>query len=153
MVASAHGDLQSLLKNPELNSMVGGTTTVTVGDVMAARTNGGNKVRVTTLTVSLREVEVPRDLEPVAVLLSFEPGGTVPIGRRGPVALSSVRSETFRATAVILGKLHSVDLCSVRSEPGSLHPAHRSTYVQIVSADGTPTCRLRRFISIVCAAG
>lgn len=49
VVASAHGDLQSLLKNPELNSLVGGTTTVTLGDAMAQSTNGGNKVRVATL--------------------------------------------------------------------------------------------------------
>lgn len=45
MVASAHGDLQSLLENPELNTLVGGTTSVTLGDAMASATNAGNKVR------------------------------------------------------------------------------------------------------------
>ncbi len=44
-MASAHGDLQSLLKNPELNTLVGGTTSVTLGDAMAKATNGGSKVR------------------------------------------------------------------------------------------------------------
>lgn len=43
LVASAHGDLQSLLKNPNLNTIVGGTTSATVGDKAAAQ-NGGNKV-------------------------------------------------------------------------------------------------------------
>lgn len=45
MVASAHGDLQSLLKNPELNSLVGGSISVTLGDMLAKASNGGNKVR------------------------------------------------------------------------------------------------------------
>lgn len=44
-MASAHGNLQSLLKNPELNSLVGGTISVTLGDYKANDTNGGNKVR------------------------------------------------------------------------------------------------------------
>lgn len=44
MVASAHGDLQSLLKNPNLNTLLGGSTSVTIGDAAAAE-NGGNKVR------------------------------------------------------------------------------------------------------------
>ncbi|CAN0180687.1 unnamed protein product, partial [Ectocarpus fasciculatus] len=45
MVATAHGDLQSLLENPELNTLVGGTTSVTLGDAMASATNAGNKVQ------------------------------------------------------------------------------------------------------------
>ncbi|CBJ28810.1 expressed unknown protein [Ectocarpus siliculosus] len=45
VVASAHGDLQSLLENPELNTLVGGTTSVTLGDAMAIATNAGNKVQ------------------------------------------------------------------------------------------------------------
>lgn len=45
LVASAHGDLQSLLKNPSLNSLLGGTTSVTLGDKLAKATQGGNKVR------------------------------------------------------------------------------------------------------------
>ncbi|CAM9303322.1 unnamed protein product [Ectocarpus sp. 13 AM-2016] len=45
VVASAHGDLQSLLENPELNTLVGGTTNVTLGDAMASATNAGNKVQ------------------------------------------------------------------------------------------------------------
>ncbi|CAN0275319.1 unnamed protein product, partial [Ectocarpus sp. 12 AP-2014] len=45
VVASAHGDLQSLLENPELNNLVGGTTNVTLGDAMASATNAGNKVQ------------------------------------------------------------------------------------------------------------
>ena len=44
MVASAHGDLQSLLDNPNLNTLLGGTSSVTIGD-KAAEENGGNKVR------------------------------------------------------------------------------------------------------------
>jgi stage III sporulation protein SpoIIIAA len=35
VIGSAHGDLRSLLKNKELKGLVGGTETVTVGDVMA----------------------------------------------------------------------------------------------------------------------
>lgn len=46
MVASAHGDFQSLLKNPKLNTLVGGKTSVTVGDGLAIA-NGGKKVRGT----------------------------------------------------------------------------------------------------------
>lgn len=41
--ASAHGDFQSLVRNPELNTLLGGLTSVTVGDEMA-KANGGNKV-------------------------------------------------------------------------------------------------------------
>ncbi|CAN0126325.1 unnamed protein product, partial [Hapterophycus canaliculatus] len=44
VVASAHGDLQSLLKNPELNTLLGGTTSVTLGDEAAKASNSGNKV-------------------------------------------------------------------------------------------------------------
>ncbi|CAM9630354.1 unnamed protein product [Laminaria digitata] len=44
VVASAHGDLRSVLKSLELNTLVGGKTSVTVGDAMA-KTNGGNKVK------------------------------------------------------------------------------------------------------------
>lgn len=46
MVASAHGDFQSLLKNPKLHTLVGGKTSVTVGDGLAIA-NGGSKVRDT----------------------------------------------------------------------------------------------------------
>lgn len=44
MVASAHGDLQSLLQNPELNTLLGGTTSITLGDAAAAATGSGKKV-------------------------------------------------------------------------------------------------------------
>eukprot|EP00904_Undaria_pinnatifida_P009091 jgi/Undpi1/5311/HiC_scaffold_2.g00592.m1 len=44
VVASAHGDFRSILKNPKLNTLVGGKTTVTVGDGLAKK-NGGNKVQ------------------------------------------------------------------------------------------------------------
>ncbi|GLC60193.1 hypothetical protein PLESTB_001583700 [Pleodorina starrii] len=46
LVATAHGtDLGSLLHNVELNPLVGGTQTVTLGDELAAATNGGSKTR------------------------------------------------------------------------------------------------------------
>ncbi|GAB4817298.1 hypothetical protein N2152v2_004344 [Parachlorella kessleri] len=46
MVGTAHGvSLESLLKNPELNSLVGGLHQVVLGDEEARRTNGGNKTR------------------------------------------------------------------------------------------------------------
>eukprot|EP00965_Chrysotila_dentata_P156599 5174456-Pleurochrysis_carterae.AAC.1 len=35
MVASAHGTLRDLIANPELNGLVGGVATATVGDAMA----------------------------------------------------------------------------------------------------------------------
>lgn len=44
MVATAHGDLRSILKSPKLNTLVGGETSVTAGDSMAIA-NGGSKVR------------------------------------------------------------------------------------------------------------
>ena len=44
LVASAHGDLHSLLKNPNLNTILGGTKSVTISDAVA-KENGGNKVR------------------------------------------------------------------------------------------------------------
>lgn len=47
VVASAHGDFQSLMRNPELNTLLGGLTSVTVGDQMAMTNNGGNKVKYT----------------------------------------------------------------------------------------------------------
>ncbi|GFR44563.1 hypothetical protein Agub_g5835, partial [Astrephomene gubernaculifera] len=46
LVATAHGtDLGSLLRNNELNNLVGGLQSVTLGDGTAARSNGGAKVR------------------------------------------------------------------------------------------------------------
>ena len=47
MVASAHGDFRSLLENPKLNTLVGGKTSVIVGDSMTMA-NGGRKVRCKT---------------------------------------------------------------------------------------------------------
>ena len=52
VVASAHGDFRSILKNPKLNTLVGGKTTVTVGDGLAQK-NGGNKVRSTNIAHNL----------------------------------------------------------------------------------------------------
>lgn len=52
MVASAHGNLQSLLENPELNSLVGGKASVTLGDAAAKGSNGGNKVRARSFGLS-----------------------------------------------------------------------------------------------------
>eukprot|EP01040_Poterioochromonas_malhamensis_P011426 gene11426-12457_t len=46
LIASAHGDLRSLLKNGELNGLLGGVASVTLGDAAAAKTNHGNKVSV-----------------------------------------------------------------------------------------------------------
>ena len=37
MIASAHGDLRKLVKNPELNGLVGGVKQVTLGDSLAVR--------------------------------------------------------------------------------------------------------------------
>lgn len=45
LVASAHGDLQSLLSNPTLNTLVGGKESVVLSDATAFATNGGKKVR------------------------------------------------------------------------------------------------------------
>jgi stage III sporulation protein SpoIIIAA len=43
VVGTAHGQsLQGLLKNPEVQALVGGTTTVTIGDAAAG---GGSKTR------------------------------------------------------------------------------------------------------------
>ena len=41
-VASTHGDLRKLVKNGQLNGLVGGVETVTVGDMVAAK-HGGQK--------------------------------------------------------------------------------------------------------------
>ena len=46
MVATAHGvDLQSLLSNVELKPLLGGVTSVTLGDDAARKTNRGQKAR------------------------------------------------------------------------------------------------------------
>jgi stage III sporulation protein SpoIIIAA len=44
LVASAHGDLRSLVKNAQLRGLVGGVETVTLGDE-AAKQNGGSKTK------------------------------------------------------------------------------------------------------------
>ncbi|PNH01281.1 hypothetical protein TSOC_012835 [Tetrabaena socialis] len=47
LVATAHGtDLPSLLHNAELNALVGGLQTVTLGDMAARASSGGAKTRV-----------------------------------------------------------------------------------------------------------
>jgi len=44
LIASAHGDLRTLLKNTDLRGMVGGLETVTLGDE-AAKKNHGSKLQ------------------------------------------------------------------------------------------------------------
>ena len=49
MIASAHGDLRRLLKNAELHGLVGGVTSVMMGDTMAkeeAKKRGGDVQKV-----------------------------------------------------------------------------------------------------------
>jgi stage III sporulation protein SpoIIIAA len=47
MVGTAHGtDLQSLLDNPNLSDLVGGVTTVTLGDSVADKHNRGKKIKL-----------------------------------------------------------------------------------------------------------
>lgn len=46
IVASAHGDLQSLLSNPTMNTLVGGKENITLGDSLAQKTNRGQKVLI-----------------------------------------------------------------------------------------------------------
>jgi stage III sporulation protein SpoIIIAA len=41
MIASAHGNLRSLVENPELSGTIGGTQNVILGDVNAVRTTSG----------------------------------------------------------------------------------------------------------------
>lgn len=45
LVASAHGDLTCLVRNSQLNGLVGGVETVTLGDSLALKTNGGSKLQ------------------------------------------------------------------------------------------------------------
>ena len=45
LVASAHGDLLSLVRNQELNGLVGGTTSVTLGDAAAKMTGNNSKLQ------------------------------------------------------------------------------------------------------------
>jgi stage III sporulation protein SpoIIIAA len=46
LIASAHGDFRSLLKNSELNRLIGGTTSVTLGDATAQKENHGHKTSI-----------------------------------------------------------------------------------------------------------
>ena len=68
-VASAHGNLRKLVKNGQLNGLVGRVETVTVGDVVAAK-HGGRKTLALAPTFDVivmmrrgarHEVEVVRD--------------------------------------------------------------------------------------------
>lgn len=45
IVASAHGDIHSLLRNPELKGLLGGTETVTMGDEWAKQEGRGRKLK------------------------------------------------------------------------------------------------------------
>lgn len=45
MLASAHGNLRGLLKNGQLNGMIGGTETVTLGDAESKKGNNGRKLK------------------------------------------------------------------------------------------------------------
>jgi len=45
LIASAHGDFRSLMRNSQLNGLVGGVSKVILGDAEAAKTNGGNKTK------------------------------------------------------------------------------------------------------------
>jgi stage III sporulation protein SpoIIIAA len=44
LIASAHGDFRKLLKNSELNGLLGGVEVVTLGDESAKKLNHGNKL-------------------------------------------------------------------------------------------------------------
>ena len=45
MIASAHGDLRSLIKNKQLQGLIGGLQTVTLGDDAAAKEKNGSKLK------------------------------------------------------------------------------------------------------------
>lgn len=45
LIASAHGDLRSLIKNQALKGLIGGVQSVTVGDAMAQKAPGKGKVQ------------------------------------------------------------------------------------------------------------
>ncbi|GAB9477276.1 hypothetical protein Gpo141_00014340, partial [Globisporangium polare] len=45
LIASGHGDLRSLIKNPDLKGLVGGVQQVTLGDAAAAKSSHGNKLQ------------------------------------------------------------------------------------------------------------
>lgn len=45
LLASAHGDLRGLIRNPELNGLIGGTETVIMGDAYARGTGQGSKLK------------------------------------------------------------------------------------------------------------
>ena len=42
MIASAHGDLRSLINNKQLRGLIGGLETVTLGDAAAVKENNGS---------------------------------------------------------------------------------------------------------------
>ncbi len=47
MVGTAHGtDIRSLLNNHELSDLIGGVTSVTLGDAQAGKSNGGQKTKL-----------------------------------------------------------------------------------------------------------
>jgi len=60
--ASAHGNLHSLVRNPQLNGLVGGMTSVTLGDATARESNQGNKVKSQRAGAPIFDVVV--ELEP-----------------------------------------------------------------------------------------
>ncbi|KAH9258969.1 hypothetical protein BASA81_002589 [Batrachochytrium salamandrivorans] len=45
LIGSVHGDFRTLLKNKDLNGLLGGVQTVTLGDAAAKHTNSGSKVQ------------------------------------------------------------------------------------------------------------
>ncbi|CAN0009493.1 unnamed protein product, partial [Hapterophycus canaliculatus] len=95
VVANAHGDLRSLLKNPELNTLLGGAKSVTLGDLAAAATNAGNKVRRALRTPS-SQVKSHRAGTPIFdTVVELERGrvNTWSIVRNVDVAVDAVLSE------------------------------------------------------------
>uniref|UniRef100_A0A6B2L513 AAA+ ATPase domain-containing protein n=1 Tax=Arcella intermedia TaxID=1963864 RepID=A0A6B2L513_9EUKA len=44
LIASAHGNLETLVKNKQLNGLIGGVETVTLGDMAAKKTNNNSKL-------------------------------------------------------------------------------------------------------------
>ena len=76
LFASAHGNLRGLVANSQLNRLVGGTQTVTLGDAMANKLAGkGKKKETAGKTNGFSKVRTQRCAQPIFnVVVELQPG-------------------------------------------------------------------------------
>lgn len=103
ILASVHGNLRTLLKNAELNELLGGVTTVTVGDRTANMQNPHSKLRTERMSEPAFDVAVELDVD-----------------AEGDYIMRVIHNVTESVDAILQGKSVTVQIRKRHAETGAL---------------------------------